>query len=106
MLGYITTMNASDANSLWQAHRQKLMGIKKSGGNHDSSTSNTKSGMKAFAKSIKRMNAEAFLRYLRQLYFGEDFVTKEGVGKVSYSIIIENSNILTTNKCCDFCKYF
>jgi hypothetical protein len=100
-------MNASDANSLWQAHRQKFMlGIKQSG-DQKNGTSNTKSGMKTFAKSFKRMNAEAYLRYLRQLYFGENFVTKEGVGKVRYSIIIiENSNILTNNKCCDFCKYF
>jgi hypothetical protein len=40
-------------------------------------------GMKALAKSTKRLNAEAFMRYLKVLYFGDDFVTKEGVGKVN-----------------------
>ena len=72
-------MNASDANSLWQAQRQKHMGINKTWNSKTSSST----GMKILAKSLKRMNAEAYLRYLRQLYFGDDFVTKEGVGKVS-----------------------
>lgn len=75
MLGYINTLNASDANSLWQAQRQIKMGIRKATG--------SVFGMKALAKSTKRLNAEAFMRYLKVLYFGDDFVTKEGVGKVN-----------------------
>jgi hypothetical protein len=76
MLGYISTMSASDANSLWQEQRRKHMGEIK--------TNSAIGGMKILAKSPKRMNAEAYLRYLRQLYFGDEFVTKEGVDKVSY----------------------
>ena len=74
MLGYINTQSASDANSLWQSERRKHMGL---------GTPAKGAGMKQGAKSLKRMNAESFIRYLKFLYFGDDFVTKEGVGKVS-----------------------
>ena len=82
MLGYINTLNASDANSLWQAQRQKKMGL-----NAFSKTPPSTGGMKKFAKSSKRLNAEAYMRYVKVLYFGDDFVTKEGVGKVRMSTI-------------------
>lgn len=75
MLGYISTQNVSDANSLWQAQRLRHMGI--------AGTATKMLGMKTGAKSLKRLNAEAFLRYLKVLYFGDDFVTKEGVDKVN-----------------------
>ena len=119
MLGYISTMSASDANSLWQEQRRTYMEIKKptsSGINISSNSSSSKGsaigGMKIQAKSPKRMNAEAFLRYLRQLYFGDEFVTKEGVDKVSTMIIIIMVIIIiiiiitTTIKCeCSAGKY-
>jgi hypothetical protein len=82
MLGYTDTVNASDANSLWQKHRAKTLGIPY---NRNPKASK---GMKKEAKSPQRNNAEAFIRYLKALYFGDDFVTKEGVGEVSYLNIL------------------
>ena len=81
MLGYTDTVNASDANSLWQKHRANVLGIPINTKPKDSK------GMKRLAKSPQRNNAEAFIRYLKALYFGDDFVTKEGVGEVSYPTI-------------------
>ena len=81
MLGYTDTLNASDANSLWQKHRAKVLGIP------INTRSKGSTGMKRLAKSPQRNNAEAFIRYLKALYFGDDFVTKEGVGEVSYTAI-------------------
>jgi hypothetical protein len=78
MLGYINTLNASDANSLWQAERAKKMGISV----YSKAALSATGGMKKGAKSTKRLNAEAYMRYVKVLYFGDDFVTKEGVDKV------------------------
>ena len=77
MLGYINTLNASDANSLWQAERAKRLGI-------SANSKTAVGGMKQGAKSTKRLNAEAYMRYVKVLYFGDDFVTKEGVDEVKF----------------------
>ena len=75
ILGYIDTMNASEAHPQWRAYVKQFCGEITVDSNTKSALSN--SG-KALKESSKRQNAKAYISHLCDIYFGETIASLDG----------------------------